>query len=100
MKQINIDIKLKEHSQYFISETNRILKIIRNNGTRFDIYQTRDNTQNHFILEQEIKMIVGNHIITPNKLLNEYPLPYLLAKTVSGMIKDRVLAEPEIYIVD
>lgn len=93
-------IEYKENLIFFLSETDRILKIIRDNGTRFNIYQTQDGSRNACIFEQEIKIIVTDNISVPNKLLNQYPLPYIWANTIADMIKSRILSEPETFIAD
>ena len=97
---MELENKIKKHAVYFSDETDRILRIIRNDGTRFNIYQTKDSTQNQYNLDQEVKMIVSNHLVVPHKLLNEYPLPYLISKILTRMVKERILAEPEVFIVD
>lgn len=100
MRQTYLEDRYKEHAGFFLQEAERILKILRQNATKFDIYQTQDGVRNLYIFEQEIKTFVARNLVVPDKLRNEYPLPYVLPNIIAGMIQERILDEPETFIVD
>lgn len=100
MRQTYLENRYKEHAGFFLKETERIMEVLRKSSTKFDIYQTRDGVRNLYIFEQEIKTFVAKNLIVPDHLRNEYPLPYVLPNIIAGMIQEKILDEPETFIVD